>query len=178
MRLFTAIDIPEEVRRALGMTVARLRPAAKVSWTDVEKLHITTKFIGEWPQERLEELKAALRGVGSPGEIEIRIAGLGWFPNARQPHVLWAGVTASAGLAMLAGATESALEGLGIAAEQRKFSPHLTLARIRERSKLGGLRGAVEALGEPEFGTFSAAAFYLYLSKDGVYTRLGEFLLV
>jgi len=178
MRLFTAIDIPEEVRKALGITVARLRPAAKVSWTEVEKLHITTKFIGEWPEERLEELKGALRGVGSPGAIEVRVAGLGWFPNARQPHTLWAGVNASPGLAMLAGATESLLEGLGIAPEERKFSPHLTLARIRERSKLGGLRGAVEELGEPEFGTFSPAAFYLYLSKDGTYTRLAEYFLV
>lgn len=178
MRLFTAVDISDEVRSALGGAIERLRTAGRVSWTDVGKLHITTKFIGEWPAERLTEMKAVLQGVGSPGAIRVRVRGLGWFPDARHPHTLWAGVEASEELAELAHATEAAVSAIGVTKEERKFSPHLTLARIRERSKPGGLRSAVEAMGAIDFGSFTVDAFYLYWSKDGEYTRLAEFPLV
>jgi len=67
MRLFTAIDIPNDVQRNLRVLVDRLRPAARIAWSAVEKMHVTTKFIGEWPEERLEDMKATLQGVGSPG---------------------------------------------------------------------------------------------------------------
>ncbi len=178
MRLFTAIDIPDEIRHALGATIGRLRPSAKISWTNPEKLHITTKFIGDWSESRLEEVKAVLKSVGSPGAIRITVADLGYFPDARHPHTFWAGVKASPELAVLAHSTENAVAALGVAKEDRKFSPHLTLARIRDRSHLGGLRSAVEALGAPEFGSFTPAAFYLYESKDGTYTKLAEFPLI
>lgn len=178
MRLFTAIDIPDQTRDALARLIERLRPQAQVSWNDAQKLHITTKFIGEWPQDRLEEMKAVLGGVGSPGEMEISIQGLGWFPNARHPHILWAGVKASPELAELAHATESALKPIGVAAEERRFSPHLTLARIREHARLSELRSAVEALGAPLFGSFSPAAFHLYCSREGKYTKMAEFPIV
>jgi 2'-5' RNA ligase len=178
MRLFTAVDIPDEVKIALGATLQRLRPTAKVKWTDVEKLHITTKFIGEWPEERMEEMKAVLGGVGSPGAIEIRLRGLGWFPDPRRPRVLWAGVETGPGLASLAVETEQAVYALGVPLEDRKYSPHLTLARIRDAGPLGPLRAAIEAEGPADFGSFVAPAFYLYLSKDGQYRKLAEFSLV
>lgn len=175
MRLFTAIDIPEQIRHELGGAIARLRESAVARWNHPDKLHITTKFIGEWPEDGLSDLQAALRSVGSPGPMEIGVGGLGWFPNARHPHTLWAGVEAPEPLQTLAHSTEAALAALGVAVEDRKYSPHLTLARLRERTDVAALRRAVEALGEPQFGSFSPASFCLYLSRDEKYTKMAEF---
>jgi len=177
MRLFTAIDIPEEVRKNLHALVARLRPAAKISWSAPEKLHITTKFIGEWPENRIEEIKAALKTVGSPGPIEIAIGGLGWFPNPRSPRVLWAGVESGPSLETLARATEQVTASLGVPKEDRKFSPHLTLARIKERVPLEALQRAIASLPSLDFGSFPVTSFYLFLSSGGKYTKLAEFVL-
>jgi len=177
MRLFTAIDIPAEVQRNLHGLLDRLRPTAKIAWSTVEKLHVTTKFIGEWPEHRLEEMKGTLQKVCSPGAIEITVRGLGWFPDARSPRVFWAGVESGPELAMLAHATGSAVEKIGVPVEERKYSPHLTLARIRERVPLNALRSAVEALPSVDFGSFHVPSVYLYLSSGGKYTKLAEFVL-
>jgi 2'-5' RNA ligase len=178
MRLFTAVDIPEDVKSALGKAIERFRPMAKLKWTEVEKLHITTKFIGEWPEERMEEMTATLNGVGSPGVIRVGIRGLRWFPDPRRPRMLWAGVEAGPELGSLAHETEQAVRALGVAVEDRNYSPHLTLARISDRAALDKLRPAIESEGLADFGSFTASAFYLYLSKDGRYSKLAEFSLV
>ena len=175
MRLFTAIDISREVKDNLRALLQRLRPAADFNWSSVENLHVTTKFIGEWKEERLEEMKKTLAGVPACGSIEISVRGLGWFPGAKYPRVFWAGVQAADALRKLAEATESATASIGVPRETRSFSPHLTLARIRERVSLGGLHQAIAALDSEEFGSFRAAAFFLYLSAGGKYTRLAEF---
>jgi 2'-5' RNA ligase len=196
MRLFTAIDLPESIEAHLADLIARLRPLSgaahhssdeKLSWTRAGNLHVTTKFIGEWPEQRLEEMKRALRSVGSPGAIAITIRGIGWFPNARNPRVLWAGVQAGEHLQALAQATDAAVHSIGVAKEDRDYAPHLTLARIRERvppresqrgsqgGALDALRAAAAELESTEFGGFRAIAFYLYLSAGGRYTKLAEF---
>lgn len=175
MRLFAAIDIPEDVKENLRALLTRIRPSAKISWSPVDNLHVTTKFIGEWPEERLEEMKRTLASAGSPGVIRVEIRGIGWFPSPRNPRVFWAGVEGGEELRTLAHATEEAVFKIGVPREDRKFSPHLTLARIRERVPLDPLRRALEAAGPYDFGSFEAAAFYLYLSKGGRYTRLADF---
>jgi 2'-5' RNA ligase len=174
MRLFTAIDIPAEVSGRLGGLVDRLRPAAKISWTTVEKMHITSKFIGEWPEDRLEEMKQALAGVrGRPMEIAVRK--LGWYPNAQNPRVLWAGVDGGEALESLAKETDRAVEKIGVPGDGREYSPHLTLARIRKRVPLGALKSAVDGAESSEFGSFRAGEFYLYLSRAGGYQKLAGF---
>ena len=175
MRLFTAIDIDPEVRNKLAGLLSRLRPFAKLSWTTPDRMHITTKFIGEWPDDRLEEMKRTLASVGSPGCFEIGIRSLGWFPNARYPRVFWVGVRGGAPLQSLAHATEEAVFELGVAREDRAYSPHLTLARIRETVPLDALRREVDSLGEVDFGIVKPSAFYLYLSRAGRYTKLADF---
>src|SRR5205085_1953986 len=128
-RLFTAIDLPAETRAALGALLDRLRPLAPLRWSPVENLHITTKFIGEWPEARLDGVKRALATV-APQPVAIGVRGLGWFPDANRPRVLWAGIDAGAPLKNLARETERAVAKLGVTVEMREYSPHLTLARI------------------------------------------------
>ena len=192
MRLFVAIDIPEEVKARLEAFVHTLRPTAKLSWSPVHNLHVTTKFIGEWPEGKLGEIEHALAAMPAPGPVEIAVRGLGWFPNERNPRVFWAGIEAGESLRKLAGHTERVLAELGVPVEDRGFHPHLTLARRRTPVPLDSLRQALAA-GESdpsnhssparkgggyEFGSFQAASFFLYLSRGGKYTRLREFSLI
>lgn len=174
MRLFTAIDLPPEMLEKLGQFLSRLRPLAKLRWTAVENLHITTKFIGEWPEARLDEMKMALRGVVQNGSIDIAVHGVGWFPDQRRPRVFWAGVDGGEPLSALAQATEGAVSKLGVPVEPRPYSPHLTLARVKDAVKTDGI---VSAAGNPDFGGFQPASFFLYLSLNGKYSKLEEFAL-
>jgi 2'-5' RNA ligase len=179
MRLFTAIDLPDEVVAALGRLIGQLRPSARIKWSPEENLHITTKFVGEWPDEQVDALQAALASLAPREPIPIEIRGVGFFPNPHSPRVFWAAVHAPAALAELARETENALERIGVAAGNRPFSPHLTLARIKEPVPLQPLRQAVAELPSVEFGTFMADRFYLYRSKltpaGSVYTKLSDF---
>jgi 2'-5' RNA ligase len=175
MRLFTAIDIPAEIKARLQVFMNRLQPAAKLAWSPAENLHVTIKFIGEWTEPRLGELQAALAPVGSPNPIEIAIRGVGWFPNPRNPRVFFAGIESGQSLRTLARDTEQALARLGVPAEEREFHPHPTLARRRDAVPLERLRQVLATNLSEDFGVFRAESFFLYLSAGGRYTRLQEF---
>jgi 2'-5' RNA ligase len=175
MRLFTGIDLPEPILDRLGRLLALLRPTAHLKWSPLDNLHITTKFIGEWPEEKLETFKTALGAIQKRRPIEIAVEGLGWFPNPQKPRVFWAGVHGGQALRDLAGAIEHTLEPVGVAAETRPYSPHLTLARISQPAPLTPVLQAIAKLDSVEFGSFEATTFYLYLSAGGVYTKLSEF---
>ncbi len=180
MRLFVAMDIPEDVRSAIGALVARLRPACRnARWVRIEGLHVTLKFIGETPDEKTEAIKSALASIPPRAHIPITFRGLGFFPDERRPHVLWAGIKAGAELAALAGAVETALGPLGISRDEREFSPHLTLARLETPRVLQAFQEAVKNAGRLAFGRAAAEEFHLYQSvlKPGgsEYTRLATF---
>jgi 2'-5' RNA ligase len=175
MRLFTAIDISPRIRDRLGALLDRVRPLAKLAWTPPENLHITIKFIGEWPADRLGQLNRALAAVPRPGPIEIAVRGWGWFPKDRNPRVFWAGIEAGPELHALARATAQCLEALDIVLDDREFHPHLTLARRRNPVPIDGLRKQLAEIPSTDFGSFHAESFFLYLSKAGKYTRLHEF---
>ena len=175
MRLFVAIDIPADVKAALAALVGRLRPLAKLHWIPVEKLHITTKFIGEWPEDRLEGLKAALRTVSAPGPVDVAIRRIGWLPNPRSARVLYAGVEASETLTTLASVTERIAVAAGVAAEPRIYRPHVTLARTRKTVPLDQLKRTLAEIELSDIGRYTASSFSLYLSASGTYTKLEEF---
>jgi RNA 2',3'-cyclic 3'-phosphodiesterase len=180
VRLFTGIALPDEITERLEQLIHRLRPAAKIGWSPASNLHITTKFIGEWPEARVPELAEALRPVAARPPVNISVEGIGWFPNPHVPRVLFAGIKADPGLAEIAEATDDAAGRLGIPKEKRAFHPHLTLARIRDASvPLAPLRQAVALIPDARWGQFEATGFALYLSKPGPrgsnYTQWAEF---
>jgi len=180
VRLFVAMDIPEDIRSSLAELAAKLRTTCRnARWTRVEGLHITLKFIGEIPAEKVEMIKTALAGIPSRAPFTLNFRGLGFFPNERRPRVLWAGMEANSELSEIAAALETALEPLGIAREGREFSPHLTLARFDTPRGLHALHAAIEKAGPFEFGSTVAKEFHLYqsvLKRGGAeYTRLATF---
>jgi 2'-5' RNA ligase len=177
MRLFVALDLPPDIIGNLESLVTTLRPAAHIAWSSPHNMHITTKFIGWWPDERLDEVQSALAGIPRHGPITVEVRGLGFFPNPRAPRVFWCGIEAP-GLDRLAADTDRATAALGVESENRPFSPHLTLARIKERLDLRPLHDAIAALPSLEFGRCEARSFFLYRSvpgpKGSVYTKLAE----
>ena len=178
MRLFTAIDLPFDVVATLEALIAKLRPAARIQWSPPGNMHITTQFIGEWEEARLEQLQAALAAIPPRGPITVDVSKLGFFPNPRSPRVFWCGIEAPE-LDALAAATETATAALGIRNETRPFSPHLTLARIKAPLDLKPLHEAIARLASLDFGRFIVQRFFLYQSKlhpsGSVYTKLAEF---
>jgi 2'-5' RNA ligase len=177
MRLFIAIEISEETRRTLAALMGRLRqlcPEAK--WVRPEVMHVTLKFIGHMGEENLPVIRAALARVHCPQAIDLHFRGLGFFPNEKRPRVFWCGVEASPNTAPLAAEIGAALVALsiGIAPEEREFTPHLTLARLNshdlhQRGKIpagmDALTNEARALASADFGSLRTGEFHLFESK-------------
>jgi|ERR1044071_851427 2'-5' RNA ligase len=136
LRLFCAIELPTEVRARAADHIARLRlivPEVRASWERTEKLHITLKFLGEIPADRVEALSgAASSATLSTHPFTLALSGAGAFPPRGNPRILWLGIDDSSGaLAHLQRRLEEEGASAGFAREERPFHPHLTLARIR-----------------------------------------------
>ena len=107
--------------------------APELAWIAEPLLHLTLKFLGEQPPERVDDIKAALAGVaGRHRELLMTLGGIGAFPNFRRARVVWIGVGQDPRLELLHHDVEVACEGLGFEVEGRPFRPHLTLARVRQ----------------------------------------------
>ena len=136
MRLFIALDLPAELREAIGRATAQLRNEAPgARWSKPEALHVTLKFLGETDPNLLPEIKAALEPIVSADPVSFRLRGVGFFPDEKRPRVMWCGVDASPNLAELAAKIEKSLQPLGFEAEARRYVPHVTLARLRFTSE-------------------------------------------
>jgi 2'-5' RNA ligase len=185
VRLFVALEIPAAVRDNLAAQIKELRdlPApwaeGQLRWVRPENLHVTLKFIGEVEAAKLVGIRNALTAIGLDAPVGLEFRGLGFFPDEKHPRVLWVGLHASGNLPVLARDIECALEGQGIAREQRAFTPHLTLARFEPRGFDEKLRTAIQKNREREFGSFEAREFHLIQSKlqpsGAVYTSLAAF---
>jgi 2'-5' RNA ligase len=169
MRLFVAFDLPVEIQLALSEPIARLKPLCRAArWARPEGMHVTLKFIGhtiaDRDIEKLDAARAALAEVHSSEAVEIEYRGVGFFPDARRPRVVWCGVEGSARLAQLAADIERVLEPMGIPRESRTFVPHLTLARFKSP---GGVDAVVRSAAEWEsrnFGSARETQFHLFES--------------
>ncbi len=113
------------------------------------------------PSEKLPDLQKELAHVHLSAAVDVRIRGGGFFPNERHPRIFWIGVEASPNLAELAGAIDAHTRKLGVEAERRAYSPHVTLARFKNEDGLPQLREAIRARKTPLFGEFRATKFHL-----------------
>src|SRR6266850_3016568 len=190
MRLFVAIDLESEIRERVSDFASGLkRTAPDVRWTLPQSWHITLKFIGEVPPDRLPKIKEQLEKINA-GPADIRVGGTGFFPNQRSARVFWAGVHGDSALAALAEAVDRSLGSIGIPFEERAFTPHLTLARSASttrgsqssasaKQQFAKLQQQLEKVPSPDFGTMTAREFFLYQSqtssKGAEYTKLARY---
>ncbi len=193
IRAFVAIELDAPLKNALALAQADFRnrlqkvmgPDVRVQWVKPESVHLTLKFLGDIPDERVTEIETTLACVaGAHTRCTVDVGGLGAFPDARAPRVLWIGLSGQVeGLTRLAAAVEHALVALGFAPEPKPFNPHLTLARIKERARDIGRALAAGRLLEQTapIGTAMVNAITLMKSElkpsGAVYTKLCEALL-
>lgn len=134
MRLFVAVELPDEIKDELDRLAASLRGAAPhAKWVPRDNFHLTLSFLGEVAEERLSELEDAIAPVASAARgIRARLGAIGAFPSPRRGRVLWAALDAEPGrLEEVAAKTAEALEPLGFPPETRPWTAHVTLARFR-----------------------------------------------
>ena len=189
IRAFIAIPLSDEMLATLGHIAAQLRqgPGGGAGrWVRPEGIHLTLKFLGDVPGERLSVIGAVLDKVcRAHAPFALRLAALGCFPNARRPRVIWAGVEEETGrLERLQAAVERELAREGFPREERRFTPHLTLARVHERAareEVAALGSAVATYTAVEMPTMTARAVLLIQSDlrpgGAVYTVRHEALL-
>jgi RNA 2',3'-cyclic 3'-phosphodiesterase len=178
MRVFIAVDLPNEIRQELAELERQLKPSTDTArWVAPESIHITLKFIGEVPEKRVEDVDAALTGLTwKPFTITVR--GVGFFPGNRSPRVFWAGMEAPT-MQDLAVELDSRMERLGFDKEKRAFRPHITLARARDSRIDSSLVTASSEFAEHEFGSFTVDRIFLFKSTlnpgGAIYERLKEY---
>jgi 2'-5' RNA ligase len=128
MRLFVAIDLPDGVRQSVT-DICRGVPG--VQWLPSDQLHLTLRFIGEADDTVAGAIRSGLAAITFP-PIPLSLQGTGCFPSPRRPRVLWVGLSGGEPLTRLQQKIEAAVVAAGVPAEERPFSPHITLARLRE----------------------------------------------
>ncbi|KUP98268.1 2'-5' RNA ligase [Thermobifida cellulosilytica TB100] len=150
MRLFTAVVPPAAVLDALGAAVESARPTARsLRWAPREQWHVTLLFLGEVPDERVDAVAGELgRVTARHPAMSLRLRGGGTFPpKPVRSRVLWAGLDGDvAALAELADAQREAAAGLGVPVENRRYVPHLTVARARITTNLTAPCARLDAL--------------------------------
>jgi 2'-5' RNA ligase len=189
LRTFIAIELDEKLRNSLGRVQDQLREQVapgSVRWVRPEGIHLTLKFLGDTPVEKVEGVKTALaRAAAEVGPFTFTLAGLGCFPNTRQPTVVWVGLYEPSGaLTRLRDAVEVDLAPLGFPTENRPFKPHLTLGRVQRtgsRRQPSAARGIGEVVAVTTIGSIGEMTVHMvsYIKSDlkpsgAVYTTLFE----
>jgi 2'-5' RNA ligase len=154
IRSFVCIDIPDGIKERIEQLQHRLRRIdAQVSWTKASNIHLTLKFLGNVSQSSIVNVCAAIeRAARVTDPFEIEVGGVGCFPSLRSPRILWIGLSRSVEeLSLLQAAVENELAMIGFAREPGRFSPHLTIGRLRSPHNARLLVAEMTAAGfEPE----------------------------
>jgi 2'-5' RNA ligase len=190
IRAFVALELDQDLKRAIGQAQTqakdrlnrRLAVDARIQWVKPDSIHLTLKFLGDIVETDLDSMREALAArIGAIPRFSVETGGLGVFPDLRAPRVIWIGLHDRSGvLSRLAAEVEATLVGLGFPPERRPFNPHLTLARIKDKSREVGqalaASGAIE--GGETVGSLPVASVSLMKSdlqpSGSVYTRLWE----
>jgi len=138
IRTFIAIELPEEIKKELGVIQSKLDTSSKeyIKWVNTDGIHLTLKFLGNITEDRIKEIAQAMtNSVQGVRPFNLCLEGLGVFPNPNRTQVAWVGLTGELDkLSTLQKQLEANLEKLGFTPEKRRFSPHLTLARLRNQA--------------------------------------------
>ena len=183
VRSFIAIEIPEEIKKELASVRDELKKylgkASKVSWARAETTHLTIKFLGDVPEEKIrateDALRLSTRGIKA---LTVSVAGIGCFPNLENPRVLFAGTLGSEELKNLHAAIEGSLYAIGFKKDEKPFKPHLTIARIKSPIEGKKLSKAIKELKTDIKADFIADSVILFKSelssKGAVHTPIAK----
>lgn len=163
-----ALDLEPVVRDRIGTLTNELRRSApEVRWLSAENLHVTLKFLGETPAERIDAVRGALALVAATtAPFAITACGLGVFPEPRRPRVVWIGLLA-AEVEPLARDIDTALAGAGFSPAARPFAAHVTIGRVRRPGGWPGAAPLLDRHGGTQFGVTHVDEIVLYRSDLG-----------
>lgn len=144
IRTFIAVELDPTLKQAIAgvqdtlkVELHRLAPGVRMQWVRTDSIHLTLKFLGDIEESRVGGILQALEHAGrdhAPFSVDVK--GFGVFPDLRGPRVLWMGLSGETDrLIRLAGSIDAALTPLGFPVEQKPYTPHLTLARVKEQSR-------------------------------------------
>lgn len=166
IRAFICIEVPRSIKERIEVLQHSLkRNDAQISWVKPSNIHLTIKFLGDVPTSRIEAVRRAVERASQPvSQFEIEIGGTGCFPSPRSPRVLWVGLSHLPDeLKRLNANVENELAREGFPREQKRFSPHLTIGRVR--NQLNALKTAEELIATGfELEAFRAAEVILMRS--------------
>jgi len=160
MRLFIAVELPDEVRKNITELINELKEVGSaVKWVEEKNLHITLKFLG-WVEDRKVDnvVELATKAAGGTGSFKAKFEGTGTFPSGKNPRVVWVGMgEGGEKLKKLADSLEEALSNAGYRSEEREFSSHATIGRVKvprqARDKgVDKLKEKMESIKDPKFG--------------------------
>lgn len=150
IRSFVSIPVPNAA--GLEPLLRDLSFVRGVRQSPPAQLHITLRFIGDLPEERIDEVAACVNAaVNGRGKGRVMLMGIGVFPNARSPRIVWAGVETEIPLTAIADELSRRFDQAHIPYDHKPFQPHITVARVEERPDLGPLLGKYRTT---EFASF------------------------
>jgi 2'-5' RNA ligase len=161
-RLFTALEIPRNAAMSLSLLRGGL-PGAR--WIDVENYHITLRFIGDVDGRTADEIVERLDRIDRP-EFQIRLDGIGSF-GSKKPHSVWAGVSPLPEMYALQAEIERICQRIGLPPDPRKFTPHVTLARLKS-SRVDDVVHYLSSRGNFQTSSFTVPRFVLLSSRESV----------
>ena len=183
LRAFLAAELPAPLQDNIQTATSSLRKTLGdelVRWVPIHNVHLTLKFLGDVSPSSLDLIKQMLTTEASQVQsFEVQIEGLGSYPGPRRPRVLWVGLIAPAALAALQHSIEAASSRLGFESEDREYSPHLTIGRVRQNisaSEQQKIRTALEDARVGNLGFAQVDAVHLFKSDlqptGSIYTKL------
>lgn len=183
LRAFLASELSPSLQDAIQSTTSGLRQALGsdlIRWVPARNIHLTLKFLGDVSPANLDLIKQMLaREAAQYPAFDLQVEGIGSYPTSRRPRILWVGLNAPASLASLQRAIETAAARLGYESEDRGFSPHLTIGRVRQNAsaaELQKIRAALEGTTIGRIGSVRVDALHLFKSDlqptGSVYTKL------
>lgn len=182
MRTFIAIELDDKLKEQLSTLIKELMSVSRnIRWVKRQGMHLTLKFLGEVAQDKIREIESSLAAIARNNDtFPLQLKGTGAFPpGKRNPRVLWVGITENPGLLRLHDEVESGCEQLGFSREKRRFHPHLTLGRVKDYSRMGGVLPLLEEKKETVFGEMTVKRFTFFQSSlkptGAEYSILAEF---
>jgi 2'-5' RNA ligase len=168
MRTFIALEIPDGIKKEMAKAQEQLkRSGADAGWARPEGIHLTLKFLGEVSEAKIDAIRNALaQAAGATSKFRLEIAGAGAFPNSKNPRVVWLGVSGDIDkLQALWSSVEDSMAAMGFDREERAFSPHLTLARIKYLQPRYSWQKAMDSINDIRLASFEVDHISLMKSE-------------
>jgi len=179
-RCFIAVNLPDVMKRTLEDVITELKKTgADVKWVNAGNIHFTLKFLGNTDASLIPAMTDALsKKLSLYNAFYITIADVGCFPSEKRPRVIWVGIKDSEVLTNIQKDVDAVFTGFGFAPEERPFSPHLTIGRVRSMKKITELMKRFADFKRSDFGRVEVSAVHIMNSElkpaGAEYSSLGQ----